>query len=490
MGMFSGKNQNPDDAGFEGLEELENDPGLSAGQPPMGFTTPSRRRGPMALLLVLLVAGLGGGYYYVTSKTSSYPQVDSMALSTGSGEQGPAAPVLETSLAIDAPTMPGLIVPQTAEDDFMDDPLMGFDPAATPPSEDIFAEENEAEVLEQDALSGVDFPANEEALTFEDQGSGVQDVSDAEFLSQEEALFEEAPPVLVNDEVMIAPAVPSQPASQAPVDPLSAQPTLAELAMIENRPPPAPVVVEPLPVQAQRAVRGQELGERPTPPRPVVEQERPREERIRQAPVHAPPPSYLTVRKDKSVDSPDARLVAARRALTDGRDQAALQIFEDLYAQNPLDTRVLLGRAVSLQRLGEFDRAIAAYEETLSRDPSRVDALTNYLGLLRQQSPTLALAKLEELRSVYPANAAIAAQLGVSYGDVGRNDDAMRVIDIAISLAPHEPIYQFNKAVMLDRMGRRGDAVRAYQVFLQMAAESNNPDLPVEAVRQRLETMP
>ncbi|HNS44318.1 MAG TPA: tetratricopeptide repeat protein, partial [Alphaproteobacteria bacterium] len=90
----------------------------------------------------------------------------------------------------------------------------------------------------------------------------------------------------------------------------------------------------------------------------------------------------------------DSRVVAAGRALKLGRHEAAQEMYDELYKLNPRDARILMGRAVLFQKLGEPGRAISTYEELLAVDPSNTEAIVNLAGLIRKDHPAVALSKL------------------------------------------------------------------------------------------------
>jgi tetratricopeptide (TPR) repeat protein len=278
-------------------------------------------------------------------------------------------------------------------------------------------------------------------------------------------------------------ATPAEDVEAPSEDLLLSEPTIAELAMLDETGAPEMQATEsqPTPQEPEEPVK-QDLGATGGDDKTIKATGA--EMKPKPANVRPLPRQYLVVTKDKDSNDPDTRLTAARRALTQGNNSAALQMFNDLYADNPRDTRVLLGRAVAYQRLGQRDMAIAAYEETLRRDPQRLDALTNFLGLLREQNPELALQKLQELRATYPSNADISAQLGLAYGDMGDYDRALSHLDTALTLAPNDASYLFNKAVILDRMGKRVEAADMYREVLKQA--DPNTSLPIESIRNRL----
>ena len=199
------------------------------------------------------------------------------------------------------------------------------------------------------------------------------------------------------------------------------------------------------------------------------------------------PPSWLTVKKERASDDVDTHLVVAREALAQNNNTAALHLFSDLAEKYPRDRRILMGRAVALQKLGQDDPALAAYEAVLNNDPKNLEALTNMLGLLKKKDPKLALEKLEQLREAYPYNADITAQLGIACGASGRYEEAMKYLDMADALNPGSAYVLYNKAVLYDKMGKSQQAGELYRQVIRLAADGQlDETLPLDAIKRRL----
>jgi Flp pilus assembly protein TadD len=209
-----------------------------------------------------------------------------------------------------------------------------------------------------------------------------------------------------------------------------------------------------------------------------------------QAVIRPVPPHYVVVRKNSDADDMDTRLKAARQALAQGRSPVALQLFNELYNENPRDQRILMGRAVALQKLNQIDDALLAYEAVLEADPKNLEALSNMLGLLKRQNPQLAADKLQELRDAYPYNADITAQLGIAYGATQQFSEAEKYLDMAEALRPGSAYVLFNKAVLYDRMGRKAEAGSLYRQVLRLAADGKlDQQLPLASIQRRLATL-
>lgn len=211
---------------------------------------------------------------------------------------------------------------------------------------------------------------------------------------------------------------------------------------------------------------------------------------VEQAVVRPLPDQYLTVKKEQAAESLDSRLATARRALNDGRTAAALQFFNELRMDYPNDTRVLMGRAVTLQRLGQNAEALEGYEDVLVNDPKNLDALTNMLGLIKQQNPQLALEKLTDLRNLYPYNGDITTQLAVAHGQMGNLNESLRYITLAEALKPESSYVLYNKAVLYDRLGRTTEAADMYRTLVRRSADGTlDQALPIESIKSRLATI-
>lgn len=207
----------------------------------------------------------------------------------------------------------------------------------------------------------------------------------------------------------------------------------------------------------------------------------------KEAMVRPLPSAYLVVKKDYDSQSDTAQLQAAKRALDRGQPEAALEIFDDLYYKNPTDTNIMMARAVALQKAGRPYEAVQAYQTLLDLDPDNVGAMTNMMGLLRMDDPRAALDRLLLLWDAHPNSATIAGQVGITYGDLGQNSEALRFLNVAASLDPRSAKYPFNIAVILDRMGRKTEAREHYTEALQL--DKGRGTVPLEAIKKRLSSL-
>jgi Flp pilus assembly protein TadD len=282
-------------------------------------------------------------------------------------------------------------------------------------------------------------------------------------------------PTAVQNDAPTAPAPVGKPATPG-------KPSDAEMAIVQNA-----AVLDQLSTQATPGQPNRPFDPNQAPPDQSTAL-RTVDQLLEQPAIVRPLPlGWLTVRKEHEAEDVDTRLTVARTALSQNNNQSALQLFNDLKKKYPKDKRILMGRAVALQKLGQYDAALSAYEAVLNNDPKNLEALTNMLGLLKRKDPALAIEKLEQLREAYPYNADITAQLGIAYAGAGRFEDALRHLEMAEALNPGSAYVLYNKAVLYDKMGHSQRAGDLYRQIMRLAASGDlDQELPLDAIKRRL----
>ena len=275
-----------------------------------------------------------------------------------------------------------------------------------------------------------------------------------------------------------APGMPTPLAPGLATPPPSAAPQLsaADLAKLDE-PGPATGAARPA---RPAAPRGRTVGAPvvPEPPRgsDVSEAPRPPVALDRADKVTAfdnNPEQALRVANRGAVTMSTARLQeAAYRNLNDGNYDAALKQYQEVLVRERDNRSALLGKAVALQRLQLNNSAQEVYEELLALDPGNRAAMANLLALSATQQPQQALAQLERLEAANPTSAPIVAQLGMLHAQIGDQANAIRQMQLATALAPENPVYKLNLAILYDRGGRGSEALRLYQEVLLRAADT------------------
>ncbi|WP_027882384.1 tetratricopeptide repeat protein [Meiothermus rufus] len=185
--------------------------------------------------------------------------------------------------------------------------------------------------------------------------------------------------------------------------------------------------------------------------------------------------------------------------LREGNTRGALESFQNAYAQNPDEPRVLLGLATTYDRLGQAAEAgrFAALAARSSQGADRLEALllqgkaaytqrryaeaVEVLSQVAQQKPdsaeawfflgvsqfnlrdyTAAIDSLEKAQALAPS-ASTAANLGAALYSAGRYSDAERVLSQAVALDSRNAVAWYNLGLTLRSLGRTAEARRAWQ---------------------------
>ncbi len=186
------------------------------------------------------------------------------------------------------------------------------------------------------------------------------------------------------------------------------------------------------------------------------------------SPITQPASKLVIVKKNFESDTQEAQIVSAERAMALGRYESALVLFDALYRNNKSDARILMGRAVTLQKLNRFDEAMQVYEALSKIEPDNLDVKINMLGLLGTRYPAVALRRLKALAEDNPGHPALAAQLAFAYAQNADATSALRFLGVAASLEPTNANHVFNQAVIADRIGERALAVQYYEKALEI----------------------
>lgn len=204
-----------------------------------------------------------------------------------------------------------------------------------------------------------------------------------------------------------------------------------------------------------------------------------------------PASRYVVVRTNYEAQDDEAKLASANRALELGRYEAALTIYNDLYKKHNRDARILMGRAVSLQKTGRVDAAFKAYQELIDIDDDNAEALLNMMGLLKEQYPEVTEKRLRELRSKYPDHPGVLAQSGVLYAQLGRYEQGYKMLMLAASMEPGNPQHLYNLAIMSDRNKRYKEAIKFYEQALDLdsVAGKGHDRLNRDAIQKRLASL-
>jgi tetratricopeptide (TPR) repeat protein len=141
--------------------------------------------------------------------------------------------------------------------------------------------------------------------------------------------------------------------------------------------------------------------------------------------------------------------------------------------------------AVTVRRNQDWRSDTALFESALRVDPRSTDARYN-LAIARLDAGDGDGARREWERTLHidPGHAGALAQLGTWHAQRGDLATAGGYFERVLAVNPRDVETRFNLALLLERLGRRDDALRHYQEFLRLDPV-DYPDL-VPRVRERI----
>ncbi len=176
----------------------------------------------------------------------------------------------------------------------------------------------------------------------------------------------------------------------------------------------------------------------------------------------------------------------AYAAVMKGDTATAMDRYQMVLEAQPNNNEAKFGLATVYHRMGETAMARGLYSEIVSQESGNLEALNNLLVLISQESPQEALGELQQLELKNPQFSPIPAQMAAIYAKMGKMDYAIQCIQRAADLEPENLAYRYNAAVLLDRAGKREEAIKLY-VELKRSYE-RGLDIPADmpAIQERL----
>lgn len=208
-----------------------------------------------------------------------------------------------------------------------------------------------------------------------------------------------------------------------------------------------------------------------------------------------PPPSKVVEAKPKSFHMREKSLKVkvkkvnqqerkylqyAHEAMQVGQYESAISYYREILSKNPNNQKVSFGLATAYHKAGQYESAKEEYLKIINRDKNNISALNNYLILVSQENPDIAVERLENLRINNPEFAAIPAQIGSIYYGKGKLEQASEYYFEAVKLSPKNTSYRYNLAIILEEMKQDKYAAQLYKSLLDDATKGVKlPESPI-----------
>lgn len=152
-------------------------------------------------------------------------------------------------------------------------------------------------------------------------------------------------------------------------------------------------------------------------------------------------------------DDPSVRAARIEFESQMGNLDAALDLVTRLHADQPDAPSVLLLRGDVLRRRGDYDEAIAAFDEALARTPSDEAALGRFHAQMEAGTPDEAIAFLEAWARDRPAGDGVWHTLAETYLALGRYPLAIETYEAIVARRPGDAAALNNLAWLYQEVG-------------------------------------
>jgi len=163
------------------------------------------------------------------------------------------------------------------------------------------------------------------------------------------------------------------------------------------------------------------------------------------------------------------RNLRATRYLEQGKDKAALAVWEAAVREDPewADPAIQLG--LLRAKLGDTDGAIEMFERGLQLDPDKHQARTSLGSLLIERGEIdEGVALLRIAAAAMPENPIARFNLAIGLARAGQRAEAIETLGKILELAPENPDTRFSRGVLLAMEGRLEEATADFEIVVDL----------------------
>ncbi|WCR57812.1 tetratricopeptide repeat protein [Wolbachia endosymbiont of Ctenocephalides felis wCfeJ] len=181
-------------------------------------------------------------------------------------------------------------------------------------------------------------------------------------------------------------------------------------------------------------------------------------------------------------------LERAQGSFESGDNEAAISFLNQVIAKFPYHKNALIGLGNIYYTNKEYEKSIEIYIRLLKEYPSNSYILENFLTIVSQYNPDLALSEMLKLYDIHKNCASLLANLGLIYMKKADYIKAKEYMIAAISLDQDNIFYIYNLAVILDKLSDFKNASTFYLKLLDMVANSKevSEKIPIHKVKARV----
>lgn len=190
---------------------------------------------------------------------------------------------------------------------------------------------------------------------------------------------------------------------------------------------------------------------------------------------------------DKNFDI-HSTLRKAKGYFESGDSETAISLLNQITTKFPYHKNALIGLGNIYYTNKEYKRAKDIYVRLLKEYPNNSYILENFLTIIAQYDPDLALEEMLKLYNTHKNYAPLLANLGLIYMKQNDFAKAKEYMVTAVSLDQNNAFYTYNLAIILDSLSDLKNAAAFYAKLLNMATASKivSEKIPTHKVAARL----
>lgn len=168
-----------------------------------------------------------------------------------------------------------------------------------------------------------------------------------------------------------------------------------------------------------------------------------------------------------------------------GDNETAISLLNQITAKFPYHKSALIGLGNIYYANKEYKKAVEIYTRLLKEYSSNPYILKNFLTIISQYDPDLALSEMLKLYYIHKNYAPLSANLSLIYMKKEDYVKAKEYMIAAISLDQNNIFYTYNLAVILDKLSDFKNATAFYLKLLNMSKNASER-IPLYKVAERL----
>lgn len=194
-------------------------------------------------------------------------------------------------------------------------------------------------------------------------------------------------------------------------------------------------------------------------------------------------------------DAPELYDLLGNLYAQEENDTKSLKAYEDGLKKFPKHEKLLFGKGVLLDKMGQFDKSMTVMREILAINPNHTQAL-NYLGYSyadRDMNLQEALTLLQRAHALQPEDGYIMDSLAWAHFKLGHTEKARELLQKANKISPEEPTILEHLGDVYLKMGQRDKAKDFYRDAVAAAIKAKPRDArerqDLERIRRKLAKM-